>query len=364
MPIIKRSKIAIWSTKYSEVTGQGIVTQHVAKIISSDSNGCIEYIFSPGMRSQALWDWIKAWSTLWKDIYFGKVETLYLVCSRSNGGFLRDIPALLAARFGLRVIVHSHGSDIVSLLQDRRISRAARWLYRPCEMIVPSVHLPSMVNGFVRSVVVCEGFYASAEDSADRPQTQHKELRVMWNSNIMASKGFFDLVEAVKRLHERGIEIRLSSLGAPTADEEMGEHEVRRDLEILQDVAWFEHIGAVEHKDALSLLTEADVVALPSRYSSESQGLAIIEAMCAGKGILVSDIAALRATVGDYPAEFVPIRSVDAIATSLERIRAEKNADPSLFYERRTQAARNARKRYSVQRFERAIRGILLTREF
>ena len=88
----------------------------------------IQAIYSGG-RIRSLPTTLRATIVLWFALLLGKTETIYLVCSRSEGGFLRDVPALLPAVFGTRVIVHAHGSDIVDLLRRGRLSALARWLY-------------------------------------------------------------------------------------------------------------------------------------------------------------------------------------------------------------------------------------------
>jgi glycosyltransferase involved in cell wall biosynthesis len=311
------------------------------------------------MRSVATW--AAAAFRLWKDVAYRRLDMLYLVCSRSNGGFLRDVPALLVARTGLRVVVHAHGSDIVDLLSRRRISPLARALYRGCEIIVPSTHLVQPVKDITGvEPHLCENYFASSSKFAvSAPSRDDNNLTVLWNSNVMASKGFFDVAEAVKQLRDEGVPVKLISLGVPVGDEEMSSQQATGRLDALVGFDWIDYRGKVDQQTAIALTVDADVVCLPSRYSSESQGIAVIEGMCAGKAVVASDIPALRATLRGYPAHFVPVRSVDAIVEALRELYELKLKDPVAFASSRLAPAAVARERFAATRFDREMAAIL-----
>lgn len=352
-----KSIISLWSADYTQTTGQALVTARVVRRQSAIV--WREYIYrGAGLRSMI--SWAGAACRLWRDIACGRVKSLYLVCSRSSGGFLRDVPALLAARAGVRIVVHAHGSDIVDLLSARRLSPLARALYAHCEIVVPSAHLQDPLHKVTTAPVhLCENYFAG-DSMSEAGKPDPATLTVLWNSNVMASKGFFDLVEAVQQIHAGGLAIRLISVGQPLADEEMPASEATRRLDALSTEEWFDYRGKVPPAIVEALTGEADVISLPSRYSSECQPLAVIQAMCAGKAIVVSDIPALRATLGDYPADFVPVRSVAAIADALRDLYRRKQADPAAFASSREDAAAAARARFSADRFDREMAAILL----
>jgi glycosyltransferase involved in cell wall biosynthesis len=182
-------------------------------------------------------------------------------------------------------------------------------------------------------------------------------LTVFWNSNVMASKGFFDLADAVRQVRDDGFPVRIVSVGQPRGDSEMNGREVARRFHALLVHEWLDYRGSVDQALAIKMAAEADVICLPSR--SEAQGIAIIEGMCAGKALVVSDIPALRATVGDYPAWFVPVRSVEAIAEALRELCRRKQMNPAAFAGSLKEAAAAARERFSAERFDRDMAAIL-----
>ena len=348
--------IGLWSTRYSEITGQAIVTRRVAQHVLPALGGFRHYVFPATGRPVAVAFWVVSWMRLWLDIVFGKINTLYVVCSRSNPGFVRDVPALMAAQAGVHVVVHSHGADIADLLKQRWFSRLARWLYAPCDMIVPSTHMTESLNSLVKTVSVCEAFYdGNARCIDDDLRRRHNGLVVLWNSNVMASKGFFDVFAAIEHLRRAGLSIKLVCLGALVADKEMTFDALSSRFSALGNPSWFDYQGRQPHDEAVKRLNNADVIALPSRHPSESQGIAVIEAMCGGKAIVASDIPALRATLKDYPADYVSTHSVAGVTWALRRIYFEKIMDPQAFIKARLDDALKARKRFSVDRFDRQM---------
>lgn len=359
-----KMSVALFSASYTLTTGQAIVTRRVVESVLPKLGGAVEYVYLPGGQILAILSWLRAVIRLWRDVASGRVSTLYVVCSRSNAGFVRDLPALITAKLGVRVIVHAHGSEIVGLLKGRSFSPVARWIYAPCELIVPSYHLvPPLAELGLVTVVVVENYAHIVIKSSDLAATHVDGLVLLWNSNVMASKGVFDTLEAVAEIQLQGVPLVVHVLGSVIGDGEMTARTARTTLQNMKRRMNMVLHGRVDAADAAQRLAEADVVALPSRHPGESQGIAIVEAMCAGKALIISDIEALRATVRDYPAEVVQRNSVAAICDALLRLDAEKRTDPSGFTARRAAPAAAARLRFSAERFDEEMTKIFQLRQ-
>ncbi|MEL6829754.1 MAG: glycosyltransferase family 4 protein [Pseudomonadota bacterium] len=320
-----------------------------------------EYVFEPSGKVSSVISWLAACFRLWKNALTLRNGTLYVVCSRSNFGFLRDLPALILANFNFRVVVHSHGSDILDLLTKRRISPLARAVYQGCELVVPSDHLRSPLEDHTKHVEVCENFFQVTGLSQEWPQSQR--FRVLWNSNIMSSKGFFDVAEAIARLVDKNCEIVLTVLGAAKGDLEMSLKDVLKKLSTYQRFEWVDFVGRVEHHTLSEYISQSDLIALPSRYPIESQGIAVIEGMCSGRALIVSDIPALQTTIRGYPSETVPTNDIDALEAAISRLVEEKRNDPKGFFERRQEPAQFARERFSIERFDSKMIEILRAKD-
>jgi glycosyltransferase involved in cell wall biosynthesis len=103
-----------------------------------------------------------------------------------------------------------------------------------------------------------------------------------------------------------------------------------------------ELLGHVE--DMRTFYARCDVVAVPTlKWLGEGFGLAALEAMAAGRAVVVSDAGSLPEVVGDAGV-VVPAGSVEALAEALERLR-----DPAVRVSLGFAARERARTRYSLE---------------
>lgn len=344
-----QNKWAVWTPELESVNGQNSVTHRV--LCYNAKNFQLIYTYPRG-------GWLAIAKTLFMSLHlfisviFGKTTSVYIVCSRSTAGFFRDFIPLLCSKIGARVLVHVHGTDFLDLLQNRHVSTIARWSYSSCDIIVPSKHLVDLLASFdFKKLVCCENFsdFPEVGASCDVPFS-NDELTVLWNSNIMSSKGFVELVEAARAFRKDGGAIKLVVLGQPLGDVERSKSDMQEFLHTLGHEEWVELKGLTRRENVYKYVCESDVVALPSNYPSECQPLAVIEAMLAGRMLLVSDTPALRATVGNYPAVFVE-KNVYSVLDGLRLL-------CTLRYIPSTDAVLQARVRFSTELFDFRINSI------
>lgn len=348
-------RLGWWSADLKDLTGQAIVTSRVVALLGDAETQAFVY---RGERLKSIVSWAWAAMRLWASLPARRVQMLYLVCSRSTAGFLRDLPAYVTRLFGVRVLVHVHGSDIIDLCRRPGIGLVARSFLSRCELIIPSVHLLAPLRDLgMRQIHLCENFseyLAPVSSPPPRPTQVEPRLSVLWNSNVMASKGFFAVADAIKSLVDEGESIRLVVLGRPIGDEVMDLRACQRAFSRTLLQSWIEYLGPVDRPTAMRLLHEADVVCLPSHYSSECQPLAMIEAMCAGRQLVIADTSALRATAGDYPCVKVSGPVASEIALALRFVMEQLPSDEAL-----QSAATQARQRFSPERFDRDMARLL-----
>ncbi len=186
--------LAWWGSDLKHTTGQSIVTARVIEKISKECKLKSYCYYGKGLSSVFLC--IMNSINLLSSAFANRIKTLYLVCSRSNGGFLRDLPAYIVSYLGVRVIVHVHGSDIVDLCKRPIIGKIATKLLR-CELIVPSHHLVKPLQSLgINDILVCENFMEGLEDIIPKEQnklTNSLPKVILWNSNILARDFFWSL---------------------------------------------------------------------------------------------------------------------------------------------------------------------------
>jgi glycosyltransferase involved in cell wall biosynthesis len=353
-----------WSAAFDEQTGQAIVT---SRVFAFQDLRWLTCVYKKGGGIAALATYAMTVCTMLYYVATHRRAPIYAVVSRSDVGFLRDVPVLVMGMLGRNVICHFHGSDALILLTESRFRRLARALYRHCTLIVPSAHLSGPMSQMIgKEVLVCENPAAlNADVPADNLSTPHATVPVLiWNSNMLASKGFADTLNAVGQINAIAHKLDFWALGSPLSDHEMSRDAISALVTQNTDKPWFHLIGPVSADQSARLTAQADIVALPSRYRSECQPLSIIQAMCLGKAIVASTTPAMTATLKDYPAFFVQDQTIaelqkiilDAVSAVTTNQYDAAHAAPF---------AQTARLRFSNDRFDTQMSDILasVTRE-
>lgn len=118
-----------------------------------------------------------------------------------------------------------------------------------------------------------------------------QSLPVLFIGRRCCQKGIDVLLDATELIIESGVPISLRLVGGSYGELEVDkiiEERVRR----APLVGIVKPIGEVTHDHILSLLRDSFVYTQPSRY--ESQGIALLEAMAAGRVVVASDLPAIR----------------------------------------------------------------------
>lgn len=294
--------IIIWTPCLIEENGQNQVTRYVVK---KWEDQVTLVVFKSGLIGflSVLSSYLKI---TWLFIKISTPITLYCVVSRSTFGSLRDLVPLSFSLMKARVVAHVHGSDLPKLLRQHPTRRIFMFLYKRVHVVVPSSYVrDELVNLGLRNVTVCENFCDfEPVRSEENLKAENIDLKLIWNSNIISSKGIKEVLVATKQLLSEGYNIQLTVLGKPISDIEMTEYEMHQFISEYTHLNNVNIIGQTRPEDAIRFLQKSDAVILPSTYVSECQPLSIIQAMVAGKRLILADNAPLRATTGSYPAIF------------------------------------------------------------
>ena len=192
-------------------------------------------------------------------------------------------------------------------LNEGLAERCAPWVPPEQRFVVPNT---------IHEALVC----TEAEVAAKRETHPEMPLRLLYLSNMIASKGYLDVLEAVAQLHTRGVAVRADFIGGWTADddrERFGARVARAGL-----VEAVTHHGAVYDRARVKrFYLDADVFLLPTYYPTEAQPLTILEALSAGTPVVTTEHASIPYMVrGGQEALFVPPRDPAAIARAVEQL--------------------------------------------
>ena len=254
---------------------------------------------------------------------FTKYDVVYFTCSRSFLGSVKDVFLInLVSLKKVRIITHLHGSDFFQFLND-----SPKWykkiLLKSYEKVDTSVVLlDSMKDQFndfknIR-IEVISNFYDNEFNENFAGKVKDK-INLVYLSNIISSKGIFELIDAFEVLSKTHENIYLNIAGGYIADEYMSIDKVRKKFE--QKISLNDRInymGKVFESEKVMLLQKSDIFVLPSYYKSEALPISIIEAMACKNAIVTTNYKYLPEVVGEKNGVLVNPKSVESLIEGVE----------------------------------------------
>lgn len=267
--------------------------------------------------------------------------TLYLTIAQSRAGFMRDWVMIRYARLvGHRIVVHLKGGNYDHFYAAqpawaRALIRAT--LRRADRVLVLGERLRSMfdfepaVAGRIR--VVPNGLPDEREPARAAktlPAPGEGPVRLLFLSNLVESKGWLDVLEAVRLLRDRlGDRVRCDFHGAFYVSEDdvrvTSVEQARELFDRFVDAHGLRgaarYAGVVSGEEKRRALEEAHFFLLPTRYNNEGQPVSIIEAMAHGNVVVSTDYRAIPDLVDDgVTGVLVPYGAPAAIADAVEAL--------------------------------------------
>ena len=182
---------------------------------------------------------------------------------------------------------------------------------------------------------------------------QLENPRILFLSNMIESKGYAILVEALGLLSRRyAVDLELTLAGSFNVSAKTSESPGRRRAALermILDEGLRDSIrvlGAVEHAEVPSLLDSHDILALPTTYRNEGLPMVAIEAMSRGLLLLATNHRGLSGLLqGGRTGSIIGAATAEAITESLRSI----VSDPSSAARRAAEGRQYVLERFSVE---------------
>ncbi len=262
----------------------------------------------------------------------GTYDTLYVVLASSVLGHLRDVAILRSARPHVkRIVAHVHSGNFHELFQRRWYKPLSNSVHRNVDTFLFSstglreLSLPYLNGSDARVVpnMVDEAVRFSHEEAISKVARRRtrEQFRVVYISNMVPTKGFEDLADALGILHAKNYrQIEAHFVGGWSAG--ISETAFRERLIDLGIDEWTHVHGSVmDRKRIRDFLANADAFVLPTYYPIEAQPFAIVEALNSATPV----VATRHASIPDYVFDgtngyLVEKRTPVEIANALERL--------------------------------------------
>ncbi len=289
---------------------------------------------------------------LWSARTLSRVGVFYLQLGQGPRSLARDLPVLeLAQLRGWPVVLHLHGgglpralADSPRLLRDRVVAAVRR--ASATIALSPILAAGIEASTGARNIRIVENGVGQRVEEAARRTVKtapaDRPLRVLFLSNLMESKGYRLVLECAKVAKRRGLPLEFVLAGAPT------------DMMTVDPAAFIareglrnaRYVGPVDEDEKIRLLTEADAFLLPSRYATEGQPIAILEALHFGVPVITTRAGGIGDIVEEGKTGFFV--SAAHVEETLSRL-AFLQADPAA-WTRVSATCRDAAAAYTEER--------------
>ncbi len=296
-------------------------------------------------------------------ILFNKVDVVYFTCTRSFMGSIKDIFLINLASFkNIKLINHLHGSDFSDFLHN-----SPKWyqkiLFSAYAKVDTSiVLLDSMKKQFKdfpdMKIEVVPNFYDN-ELNKTLAEKDNEIINLLYLSNIMKSKGIFELIDSFIELSMKHKDICLNIAGGFMGDEYLSRNEIEKQfLEKIKDNLKINYLGKVYGEEKVKLFQRSDIFVLPSYYRSEAFPISIIEAMRCGNAIVTTNYKYLPEVVNIQNGILVEAKSVDSLIYGINKLLEDNELLDNIQEYNKKEA-----KKYSLDKYIDKLTQIVLGRE-
>lgn len=234
-----------------------------------------------------------------------------LPVSQNRWAYVRDAVFILLLRLGrVRILTHLNGAGFRTFYETT--DPITRWVVRTTSGWVHGVGvLGEGLLGIYDGLVVPSRVHVlpngipdpfphgppARNGGPDGGRDDSRVTRITYLGTLIRSKGFPELLAVAGRLRDAGTRARFVFAGAWNSDGERREALEAVERLALEDVVEF--VGVVSGDAKRTILEQADIFVLPTRYPPEGQPFAILEAMAAGLPIVSTPRGAIADMVED-----------------------------------------------------------------
>jgi glycosyltransferase involved in cell wall biosynthesis len=258
------------------------------------------------------------------------------------------------------MINHLHGSDFYDFLHHSPKWYQKILFYTYNKVDVSIVLLESMKKEFRdfedMRVEVVQNFYDKELDEKLVEKDKDK-INLVYLSNIISSKGIFELIDAFEKLSKKYENIYLRIAGGFMSDELMDIKEVKKKFTLkIKNNNRIIYLGKVFGKEKVKLLQQSNIFVLPTYYKSEAFPISIIEAMRCGNAIVATKYKYLPEVVKSKNGILVKAKSVDSLVYGIYTLLEDHNLLENMQEYNKKEAQEN----YSLQKYIDSLSKIVL----
>lgn len=317
-------------------TGQSIMFDGINDELAKQNHNVTIIDITPKGKNKTISRIIEYLLVLLKEIWYlttKKFDISYLTTAQSKKGFIRDYMIIrILSLFKVKVIIHQYGANYNQLLNSlgkkgRKLLN--KMLHRVNLIIVEGEHMRnqfSFLNNYETKVQIIPNGLPSLGEHALRVKSYEKKepFRIFYLSNLIWSKGYFDVLEAVNLLvnkYHKNVNCVFAGAFMDSVDDPQPGISNKKDFDKYISDNRLETIityyPGLYGKEKDQMFDKSNVFILPTYYINEGQPVSIIEAMAYGCVPIVTNFRHIPMMINDRNGCFVHPNSPDQIAKAI-----------------------------------------------
>jgi glycosyltransferase involved in cell wall biosynthesis len=253
---------------------------------------------------------LKSYVRLWWCLQRSNYDTLYFTASPSVSGHFRDRIALeIAQSYVSRIVAHVHNGNFTQIFEQTYTSKSACRMSGLVDTFIftsrmlserSESHIPESKRKVV-PYTIDEGVRCTDAEvrSKIKVRASERSLRVLYLSNMIETKGYRDVAEAVEQFNTDG--------GATASVDFVGDWpSTQAQRHFMDQITEYSHAGSMRVHGRITdrerlhqMMLGADVFVLPTYYPNEAQPISIIEMLNAGTPVIATEHAAIPEYIFD-----------------------------------------------------------------
>lgn len=251
-------------------------------------------------------------------LLFRRPDLCYFALTTTGSAFFKDTLLVFFIKcFRVKLVYHLHNKGVCVHQQNFFYKMFYHFVFKNASVIVLSKLLYSDIKQFVpeSNVYVCANGIAEPIDFISNPnKSSSAKPRILFLSNLIKTKGVYDLLEACSKLLIKGYDFECNFVGA-VGDISVEDFDKKvQELNLANNVYY---LGKKFGAEKWDVYKSSDIFTLPTYL--ECFPLVLLEAMCAGLPIVSTFEGGIPEIVQDEITGFlVPQQFADKLADKLE----------------------------------------------
>lgn len=255
--------------------------------------------------------------------FWGCGATCDVIHAHSGYNGERVLPLYELGHLRMPLVVTFHGHDVHAFLRHKPLEHFGALFARASALVVCSgfmqARLLSLGAPPEKLHVIPNGVDIDGIVFRERHPPQGRSLRLLTIGRLVPFKGLHVLIEALRQPSMQALDWQLDLVGDGPLRPTLVEQAEKAGL--AERIVFH---GACAREKVLSIIDASDLYLAPAVVDAdgdtETQGVALLEAMASGLPVIASSVGGIPETLGTAAAAFVPPGDANALAAAVKNL--------------------------------------------